>query len=194
MKKVIIAIIILSIAVASVFGLVACDPNDLPNSNTQITDPNDFIKQFKETAEFTFYGYDDKGNMIGKISINNNGEMMVIEGDDEAYVIKENDIYTLYTKTAGEWIKETDESKIEEMQNSFTKSDLVAQLNEVGALTQNDDGYWYGAGDIEKNAGFKMEDGVLVGYIKTNGTLVKTSAIELKADIILPEEAKNASN
>lgn len=59
-------------------------------------------------------------------------------------------------------------------------------------LVKGDDGYWVLDSGLGDSAYLKMEDGMLVSYIKNNDKYVKASAIELKSNIKLPDEAKEA--
>lgn len=73
---------------------------------------------------------------------------------------------------------------IEELKYGLTGKDM-------GTMTKNEDGYWYS--EINKSyLGFKMEDGKLVAYSIEEDKMVKFVVIELKSNIVLPEEAKSA--
>lgn len=180
MKKVLLAIVVLSIVATSAVCLVACGT----------TNPNDFIKELKDSNEMTAYTYGDDGNETGKVSINSNGEIAYIMDGGEMYLIKENDAFVLYNKRDGKWNKETDSAMVNEMKNYVTIQKYTEMLNQNGIFVENEDGYWYGTVDKDKELGVKMEKGMLVLYSKNGDTMQKAGAIELKADIKLPAEAK----
>lgn len=182
MKKVLLAIVVLSIVATSVFCLVACGT----------TNPNDFLKELKDSKEMTVYSYDEAGVENGKISINSKGEIAYIQGESEMYLIKENDAFVLYSKQGsdGKWNKATDASSVDEIKNYVTIEMYVKELERNGIFVENEDGYWYGAVDKDKKMGVKMEKGMLLAYTSRDGAMVKVGAIELKADVKLPAEAK----
>lgn len=59
-------------------------------------------------------------------------------------------------------------------------------------LVKGDDGYWVLDSGLGDSAYLKMEDDMPVSYIKKDDKYVKTSAIELKSNIKLSDEAKEA--
>lgn len=198
MKKFAISIVVLSIALLSVFALVACGSTDTdksgdPSESVVITDPNDFVKSMETAKDFTFYQYDENGDLLLTAGVNSDGEMMMIKKKTKSFVVKEGDKLVVYNCIDGVWSKKTnDEATAMITQLKTEIDDLSSPLSEnyMGKITKAEDGYWYS--ENIKNLGFKMEDGKLVAYSKETAGMVKFVVIELKVNVVLPEEAKNA--
>lgn len=110
MKKSAITILVISIVLLSIFALVACGNTDPqkpgdPSESVVITDPNDFIKAIETAKEFTFYQYNDIGNIIMTAGINNDDEMIMTTKRNKSFVVKEGDKLVFYGYYEGVWEK-----------------------------------------------------------------------------------------
>lgn len=180
MKKVLMAVVVLTMVAASVFALVACGTSD----------PNEFLKNLEKADEFTAYAYNADGEVVSEISKNKAGEICVIQEAVKAYAIKDGDNFIIYTFLNGKWTKSQDKTLYDTYMSSVKLTTAMSLF--ADKLVKGDDGYWVLDSGLGESAYLKMEDGLLVSYIKNDDKYVKTSAIELKSNIKLPDEAKEA--
>lgn len=193
MKRVLSAIGILCIFVLSFFCFVACGSQESPALHTN--DPNEFIEFMKDAKDITYYGYDEYELL--KVSYKSNGEISITTSrdgvlDSALFVIKENNAFTGYYMETIYWYKTNDPSKYEDMLNYYSIASLTAAITDIDPFVKSDDGFWYSENATDAEICIKMEDGKMLIYNKYEAGIEKIAMIEFKAEIILPEEAKNA--
>lgn len=182
MKKALLITVVLVITATSVFALVACAP----------TDPNAFYDALKNADEFTVYSYDADGNESIVMSLNKKGEFCI--NAMSIYALKEGDKIALYmdapvvgwTKTTVSVDSEAYKKYMEQLKNNKD----IEDKNETYVKEEN--GFWFVKNDVIKSIGVKMEGGKLVIYTKVGDDYIKTAAMSLKANIKLPDAAKDA--
>lgn len=186
MKKVLLILVILTIAATSVFALVACGPKDPAVTGA----PNDFMAKIKDAEDITFYLYDFNGDVITEIAKNKNGELYVNMGEIKAYAVLENEELVVYSLVEGVWYKTKKTASIKQYLDVLNNA--LKAINAEAKMVKGEDDLWFYEADSAKKEGYKLDGEMLLGYGKEKTIYVKKMGIELKATIQLPEEAKDA--